>query len=111
MKQPFFLIFFLMSCTGLGWAAGPDCDYTPLDRVMGRFVNERGLVDYPALKAQSDGLDAFIRQLATFSPESHPKRFPARADRLAYWINAYNTFALKSAVDAYPVESVRKRRP
>lgn len=83
-------------------------DYAPLDRVLDRFVDDRGRVDYAGLKAEPGALKAFLDRLARVSPESHPELFPERADRLAYWINAYNALVLKGAVEAYPIRSVKE---
>ena len=90
-------------------ADGEDAfNHRPLDRVLGVFVDERGRVDYASLKANPGDLKAYVRSLEQVSPESHSKRFSTRADRLAYWINAYNALVLHGVLDAYPVKSVRE---
>ena len=82
-------------------------DHSWLDRVLSTYVDDQGLVDYSGLKERSDDLDAYVKLLEGTSPKSHPGRFPTHADKLAYWINAYNAFVLKGVVDAYPVRSVK----
>lgn len=79
-----------------------------LDDVLSAHVNGQGLVDYVQLKANRDALDAYIEQLATVSPQSHPALFPTPPHALAYWINAYNALVLRGVVDAYPVTSVKE---
>jgi hypothetical protein len=102
----------------MGWAAvslmlaapalgGTTYDHSALDRVQATYVDDRGRVDYAGLKANQKDLIAYVTGLEQVSPESHPGRFPAREDRMAYWMNAYNAFVLKGVVDAYPVKSVR----
>ncbi|MSS73607.1 MAG: DUF547 domain-containing protein [Candidatus Latescibacteria bacterium] len=78
-----------------------------MDRVLRTFVDAQGRVDYAGLKARPDDLNAYVALLNRVSPASHPDRFPTRADSLAYWINAYNAFALRGVVEHYPAQSVR----
>lgn len=77
------------------------------DRVLQSFVTPAGLVQYAALKAHPEDLKAYIALLASDSPDSSPQRFPADADRLAYWIDAYNAEILNRVVEHYPVRSIK----
>ena len=60
-------------------------------------------VDYRALAAEHDALDAYLDTLLAASPatlsvdEAH-----------AYWINLYNAKTLDVVLDHYPVESIRR---
>lgn len=101
----FFLFFALLDCSV---SAQPvPFSHAVLDRVLQKFVDDRGLVNYSALKAQPADLNTYLKQLAQFSPETTPEHFPTRDDSLAYWLNAYNAFAIAGVIDAYPVKSVR----
>lgn len=101
----------------LAWSAAPapappgPFRYDDLEAVLVRHVAGDGRVDYPALVADRTPLDRFVDQIARVSPVSHPALFPARNDRLAYWINAYNALMLRKVVDAWPVRSVKEIRP
>ena len=86
-------------------AAAP-LTHAGLDRVLRRFVDEEGRVDYRALKKDEADLQAYYAQVAAYSPDSHPDLFPARADRLAYWINAYNAAVLVNVLRHYPIAGV-----
>lgn len=55
-----------------------------------------GVVDYPAIAADP-GFERYIQQLDRIDPSS----FPTRQDRLVFWINAYNAFAIKGILDGY----------
>ncbi len=55
-----------------------------------------GVVNYPAL-ATDPKFETYLGQLDRVDPNS----FPAREDRLAFWINAYNAFAIKGILDGY----------
>lgn len=81
-------------------------DYSAYARVLENFVTPEGRVRYAALKQDPEDLDAFLAELAAVSPVSHPERFPTDDHKIAYWINAYNAFVLKSVIEDYPVESV-----
>ena len=91
--------------------APPPFDFGPLDRVLGRFVDSRGWVDYAGIKADPADLRTFLKRIGKASPESHPAMFPGREDRLAYWINAYNALVIAGVVSAYPETSVRNIHP
>ncbi len=82
-------------------------DFGPLDRMLGRFVDARGWVDYAGIKAEPSDLRLILKRLREASPESHPALFPERDDRLAYWINAYNALVIAGVVNAYPETSVK----
>lgn len=86
-------------------------DFAPLDRLLGRFVDSRGWVDYAGIKAEPSELRRQLALLREISPESHPGMFPDREDRLAYWINAYNALVIAGVVNAYPATSVKNIHP
>ncbi len=85
-------------------------DHGLLDSVLARFVDGDGRVDYAGLKRDPEQLDRYCARLAETSPANTPGAFPARADSLAYWINAYNALVLKGVTEAYPVASVKDIR-
>ena len=97
---------FLLAAAGLG-AAAAEFDHSPWSAILSRHVNHIGEVDYAALKANRQPLDAYIAALAAASPDSRKELFPNRAAELAYWLNAYNALTVKGVVDNYPTRSVR----
>lgn len=100
------LLVFLLTATA-GQAGAQGFDHSAWDRVLKKFVTERGRVDYAALKANSADLDMYVAQLAAESPVSHPQAFPTRESQLAYWINAYNALVMKGVIEKWPTKSVR----
>lgn len=65
-----------------------------------------GVVDYPAMQAD-DRLWVYFAQLDRVDPNA----FPTRNERLAFWINAYNAFAIKGILEGYsPVSYVGRYR-
>ncbi len=74
--------------------------------VLQRFVNELGQVDYSALKKDPHDLDLYYQLVAAYSPDSHPDMFPTDNHKLAYWINAYNAFAIQGILQGYSPSSL-----
>ncbi|MDH4063128.1 MAG: DUF547 domain-containing protein [Acidobacteriota bacterium] len=61
------------------------------------------LVDYAALRANRVAFDRAVAELD--SPAARAEREWPRAERLAFWINAYNALTLRAIVDHYPIRS------
>lgn len=78
--------------------------YAPWARVLSGYVDDEGLVDYAGLKAAGFAdLEAFMTAIATVDPTS----FATDAERMAFWINAYNAVVIWQVVERYPLDSVR----
>lgn len=76
-------------------------DPAPFGRVLDRHV-EGGRVDYAAVRADRNDLDAYMEELARTSPAALAAA--SRDERLAFWINAYNACTLTLVIDHYPIE-------
>ncbi|MFN0121489.1 MAG: DUF547 domain-containing protein [Blastocatellia bacterium] len=76
-------------------AATPAFDHAALDQLLAARVNNGGWVDYKGLRADRAKLDAYLNTLATADPAA----MAGDAERLAFWINAYNGFTLADALD------------
>lgn len=74
--------------------------------VLARFVDAQGLVDYATLARDRAELDAYTAILAATSPKRDPELFPTRQDQLAYWLNAYNAWAMTAVIDRPGLQSV-----
>ena len=86
--------------------APPRFSDAALDRVLQGFVDEHGRVDYTGLQQDPGDLDRAYAAIAATSPDGDPERFPTTADRLAYWVNAYNAVVLRTVLQYYPIASV-----
>jgi hypothetical protein len=82
---------------------GPGFDYDAYAKVLARYVDDRGLVDYAALHANRRGLDAYAGALARLDRGEYGAW--GTDEKIAFWINAYNGLTLKLIVDHYPIES------
>jgi len=81
------------------------------DAVLARSVDNQGRIDYSFLKEKHLDLDAYLHQVAAFSPDSHPELFPTQDHKLAYWINAYNAYVIKAVLVHFPIKSVLDIEP
>lgn len=76
--------------------------HAQFSRLLANYVDEDGRVDYARLKKHTDStLEPYLQQLAGENPANL-----SRDARLAFWINAYNAYALKLIVDHYPVSNI-----
>ena len=73
----------------------PAFEHKALGDLLATYVNEQGWVDYTGLKKERANLDQYLTGLAT----AQPSGFPNNAERLAFWINAYNAFTLADVLD------------
>jgi uncharacterized membrane protein YdjX (TVP38/TMEM64 family) len=60
------------------------------------------LVDYRAVKA-----DPAYAQALNALAESRPDALTSDAERIAFWVNAYNLAAIKAVLDQYPTKSIK----
>ncbi len=100
------LLILLLLCTA-GSSARAASDPPPFDRAHAIFdalLSEHvsaGRIDYRRLTEHPQALNEYLALLASLAP-ADLQALP-RSDQLAYWINAYNAFALKSIVEHYPL--------
>ncbi len=104
------LVLAVTAATGAGQTvavaanATDDDLYAPWARVLAGYVDDEGLVDYAGLKTTGYAdLEAFMAAIANADPAS----FASDAERMAFWINAYNAVVIWQVVERYPLESVR----
>ena len=84
-------------------------DHDSFERLLTRYVDESGDVDYEswhANDADSGALNAYLAAVSAYSPENAPQRFATRNDELAYWMYAYNAYVIKAILNRWPLESV-----
>ena len=79
---------------------GFDHSYRGYGTVLGTHVAD-ARVDYARLQANRTGLDQVVAGFG--SVPTADERAWTRAERMAFWINAYNAFTLRSIIDHYPI--------
>lgn len=96
------LVTGLTACSSVPTLFTPTSPLPPGDfshKLLGQVLEahvQSGIVDYPGMQAD-DRLPAYLAQLDRVDPNV----LATRSDRLAFWINAYNAFAIKGILDQY----------
>src|SRR6185436_7361357 len=80
--------------------ADVDALHRPFDEILDLYVRD-GLVYYFALKQERAKFDRYVASLGEVPAEALKSWPPDR--QLAYWINAYNAFVLRTVIDGYPI--------
>lgn len=73
-----------------------------LDVLLRRYVSNSGKVDYKSFKKEKAELEAYLNLLQNNAPQSDW----SKNKEMAYWINLYNAFTIKTVLDEYPVKSI-----
>ncbi len=85
-------------------------DHADWDRLLRKYVDADGLIDYASWKDSGDDvaiLDAYLESLGRGDPQAAA----SRGSRLAFWINAYNALTIKGILREYPTDSIRNHTP
>ena len=86
-------------------AAGPEpFSHEEWTALLGRYVDEEGLVDYEGLAGDRETFDRHVQAVESTSPGSHPELFPTPRHELAYYINAYNVLVFDGVLARGPEE-------
>lgn len=75
-------------------------DHSALQSVLSEHVNSRGNVDYAAVKT-AGALDGYLDAISQAAEPS------GSAEKMAFWINAYNALTIDLIADNYPLASIR----
>jgi hypothetical protein len=91
------LALLLAACSTVPLAPPParDSAQAAWARVLERFVNDRGEVDFAALAKDRADLDLYLRHVA-----ATPLSEGTNDERLAHMINAYNALSMANVVDS-----------
>ncbi len=73
------------------------------DRLLKKYVNEKGLVDYSKWKGNVEDMKAFDAYIAQFGEAGKPA---SGNEKYASLVNAYNAFVLHWILINYPTESI-----
>lgn len=74
-------------------------------RVLARYVDARGYVDYAGVK-RDRALAPVLASLAAARPDALPP-----PEQIAFWLNAYNAGAIALVAEHYPVVSIQRITP
>lgn len=79
-------------------------DHSVLDGLLKKYVDDKGMVNYKAWKANSGDSQALDQYLVHLS-QSNGKG--TKEQQLAFWINTYNAVTVKGILREYPTTSIR----
>jgi hypothetical protein len=81
-------------------------DHSTWDALLKKYVDQSGMVNYAAWKANSSDMQALDDYLNHLSAASFTGPANQNAS-LAFWINAYNAVTVKGILREYPTTSIR----
>lgn len=73
------------------------------DKLVKKYVNPSGMVNYKDLQKDKGELDAYLKTLSGNAPQNSW----SENEQKAYWINAYNAFTVSLILQHYPVKSIK----
>lgn len=80
--------------------------YEPYAELLQIYVDENGMVDYEALQQNRQSLDQFNASIGAVSAATYESW--SDDEKIAFLINAYNSFTLQSIIDQDPIkDSIR----
>jgi hypothetical protein len=71
--------------------------------ILGKFVDDDGMVDYKGLKSETLKLRALLEEFNNLDPNEY--RSWRSEDRIAFWINVYNLHKLNIVLANYPIQA------
>ena len=81
-------------------------DHSTWDRLLKKYVDQDGMVNYAAWKASEADRAALKQYLAALS-QAAPEAKTTKEGKLAFWINAYNALTVHGILEVYPTSSIR----
>ena len=93
------LVFLLLSIKSFS----QNIDYKNYADFLKKYVSNSGNVSYDKIKANKAELETIANQFA----ETRPTDKWTKNDKMAYYINVYNIYTIKSVVDNYPIKSIK----
>ncbi|GAB2595094.1 DUF547 domain-containing protein [Spirosoma areae] len=78
-------------------------DHSSYDRLLKKYVNEKGLVNYKGFKSEEKAFNQYLDMLSKNAPAASW----SKNEQMAYWINAYNAYTIRLILDHYPVKSIK----
>ena len=82
--------------------------HKPLDEILDLYVRD-GFVYYNALRQDRAKLDRYLASLDGSAASQQAKG--STAEQLAFWINAYNAFVLRTVIDNFPIRGKASAYP
>jgi hypothetical protein len=81
--------------------ASTKADHSKWNKLLQMYVSDNGSVDYKGFKKDAELFDQYLIELR----EHAPMKDWTKAERKAFYINAYNAYTVKFILTKYPVSS------
>jgi hypothetical protein len=81
--------------------------HEPWNDLLQKYVSDKGNVNYKGILSEKAKLEGYLKIISENSPTDEW----SENQKLAYWINAYNGFAVKLIIDNYPLKSIQDLHP
>ena len=94
---------------GASELSGPP-PYPAWSRVLEKFVDAGGRVDFAAVARDRADLDRFVAYVYDVGPNNHPEYFPSADHVMAFHLNAYNALAMHTVIETGIPESLAGAR-
>ncbi len=78
-------------------------DHSQWDRLLKKYVDEEGLVNYKGFQKDREALDQYLLLLSSQKPADDW----SVQELLAYYINTYNAYTVDLILDHYPLKSIK----
>lgn len=78
-------------------------DHSTFDKLLKKYVNAQGLVNYKGWKTDQAAFNQYLQ----FLSKNPPAATWSKAEQMAYWINAYNAYTIRLVLDHYPLQSIK----
>ncbi|WP_375238510.1 DUF547 domain-containing protein [Aurantibacter sp.] len=78
-------------------------DHSIFNKLLKKLVTQNGLVSYKGFKNNAKTLRDYIALLSKYTPTENW----TKADKLAYWINAYNALTIDLIIRNYPLKTIK----
>tara|TARA_B100000029_G_scaffold389840_1_gene386373 strand:- start:73466 stop:74251 length:786 start_codon:yes stop_codon:yes gene_type:complete len=94
--------FSLLGTTDL--QGGSMVDHSLYNKLLNKYVNNKGLVNYRAWKNQDvNTLDTYLDMIK----EVDTSKLEVKNELLAFWINTYNALTIRGILHFYPTNSIK----
>ena len=81
-------------------APGGPPPYDAWARVLEKYVDDRGRINFAGVATDRADLDRFVAYVYDVGPNNQPQLFPTPEHVLAFHINAYNALAMHKVIEA-----------
>ena len=83
-----------------------EIDHAAFTKLLAKYVDDDGFVDYRGWKASAADRAALLNYLKTLG-RGDPSKPTTKDAKLAFWINAYNALTIEGILREYPTTSIR----